>query len=37
MGGTSFLLTCISIGLILSVSKHIESEQELQVEKVENI
>jgi cell division protein FtsW len=27
MGGTSTIFTCIAIGMILSVSKHIESSQ----------
>lgn len=33
MGGTSFIFTCVSVGIILSVAKHVEKEEaELVVE-----
>jgi cell division protein FtsW len=27
MGGTSFIFTCISIGIILSVARHVEQQE----------
>jgi cell division protein FtsW len=27
MGGSSFIFTCVSIGIILSVAKHVEKEE----------
>jgi cell division protein FtsW len=37
MGGTSFLFTCISFGIILSVSRFVENafEEKKQLEKME--
>jgi cell division protein FtsW len=38
MGGTSILFTCISLGIILSVSRYVEEAQYKQatIEKMEN-
>ena len=37
MGGTSFLFTCLSFGIILSVSRYVEQayEERIQLEKME--
>jgi len=37
MGGTSFLFTCLSFGIILSVSRYVEQayEEKKQLEKME--
>ena len=35
MGGSSFIFTCISIGIILSVARNVEQTEGSQLEKVE--
>ena len=39
MGGTSLLFTCVSFGIILSVSKYVERvrEHKMQLEELENL
>lgn len=34
MGGSSFLFTCLSIGIILSVSRNVEQQEGTQVEEI---
>jgi cell division protein FtsW len=34
MGGSSFLFTCLSIGIILSVSRNVEQQEGTQVKEI---